>query len=258
MSKFIDKLNSVSQAVPRSMGFGSVQPVSLEPKLLLIANVTQDNVGRLSDYVGGADAGVLTISDLSSGVKILQQVCQSDPDIPWGGWLRDIDRRDIGQIVGVSADFVVFPATHTPLAILKNAEVGKILQVEASLGEGLLRTVDELPVDAALIAGEAEGEGFLTWHHLMLFQHMVNLLTKPVLVRIPPKVTAGELQVLWEAGVDGVIVEVGAGQPKERLKRLRQVIDKLTFPPQRKRGKTGALLPYVGKKSGIVAEEEEE
>ncbi len=258
MSKLVDKLNLVSQAVPRAMGFGSVQPVLPEPKLLLIASLTQESVGSAGDYVAGADAGLLTISDLSSGVKIMQQVCQRAPDIPWGGWLRDISRGDIGQMVKVGGDFVVFPAANTSLAVLQNAEVGKILQVEASLSEGLLRAVDELPVDAVLIAGEPEGGGFLTWHHLMLFHHLADLLTKPMLVCLPPKVTAGELQALWEAGVDGVIVEVGVGQPEKRLSKLRQAIDKLTFPPQRERGKTVTLLPYISEESGTVAEEEEE
>ncbi len=240
------------------MGFRSVQPVSPKPKLLLIASLMQDNIGSVGDDVAGADAGLLTISKLSSGAKALQQVCQSVPAIPWGGWLKDIGRGDIGQIVKIGADFVVFPAANTSLAILKNADVGRILQVEASLSEGLLMAVDELPVDAVLVAGEPEGEGFLTWHHLMLFHHLANLLTKPVLVRLPSKVTAGELQALWEAGVDGVIVEVGVGQPEKRLSKLRQAIDKLTFPPQRKLEKTKALLPYISKESGIVAEEEEE
>ncbi|MFC2047801.1 hypothetical protein ACFLTK_06005, partial [Chloroflexota bacterium] len=236
--------------------FRLVQPSSPKPKLLLIASLTQDNVDSLGDYVAGADAGLLTISKLSPGAKTLQQVCQSVPDIPWGGWLRDIGRGDIGQIVKVGGDFVVFPAANTSLVMLQNAEVGKILQVEASLGDGLLRAVNELPVDAVLIASEPEGE-HLTCHHLMLFHHLANLFTKPLLVCIPSKVTAGELQALWEVGVDGVIVESGVGQPEERLNKLRRAIDKLTFPPRCQQGQAEALLPYLSREPDVVTEEEE-
>lgn len=257
MSKFIDRLNQVSQAVPQSMGFKRAQPVSAKPKILLIASLAQASVGGLADYVAGADAGLLRIPKLSSEVKTLKEISRVMSDIPWGGWLRNINKEGIKQMVKVGCDFVVFPAANTPLAILQDSEMGKILEVEASLSEGLLRAVNELPVDAVLIAGEQE-EHFLTWHHLMLFQRFADLLTKPLLVSIPSNVAANELQALWEAGVNGVVTEVGVGQPAERLKELRQIIDNLAFPSQRKQGKIEALLPYIGGDSGTVAETEEE
>ena len=153
---------------------------------------------------------------------------------------------------------MVFPAANTSLAILQNDEVGKILEVEASLNEGLLRAVDDLPVDAVLIDGEQEEQHLLTWHDLMVFQHFAALLTKPLLVCVPSNVTDNELQALGEAGVSGVIVVVGGGQPAERTSELRQTIDKLTFPLQRRRRKAGALLPHITEETSIVTEEEEE
>jgi hypothetical protein len=92
----------------------------------------------------------------------------------------------------------------------------------------------------------------------MLFQHFANFLTKPLLVSIPSNATANELQALWEVGVDGVIVEIEAGQPVGRVSKLRQTIDKLSFPSRRKQRKTEALLPHIGQETGIVADEEEE
>ena len=180
------------------------------------------------------------------------------PDIPWGGWVKDIKHGEINKIVKAGCDFVVFPEASALLAVLQDNEVGKILEVGASLSEGLLRTVDELPVDAVLITNEQEGEYFLTWHHLMLYQRFATLLTKPLLVSVPSGVTASELQALWGAGVDGVVVGVGTGQPEERLNELRQAIDKLTFPSSRKRKKAEALLPHISGETGIEAEEEEE
>ena len=258
MSRFIDKLNQVSRVVPQSMGFRRAQPASEKPKILLIASLAEASVGGLADYVAGADAGLLRIPKLSSGAKTLKEISQAVPDIPWGGWLRNIGKGGIKQMAKAGCDFVVFPAANTPLALLQNDEIGKILEVESSLNEGLLRAVNELPIDAVLIAAEQEGEYFLTWHHLMLFQRFADLLTKPLLASIPPNVTANELQALWEAGVEGVIIEVGAGQPANRLKKLRQEIDKLAFPSQRKRGKAEALLPHIVREPSIVAEEEEE
>ena len=253
MSRLIDKLNRVSQAMSQPMGFRVAQPTSPKPKLLLIASLTEVNIDGLADYVAGADGGLLPIHQ-SSEAKALQKVSQAMPDIPWGVWLRDSGQAEIKQLVEADCDFAVFPAAKTSLAILQNDAVGKILEVEASLSDGLLRAIDALPVDAVLISGELREDYFLTWHHLMLFQHFANLLTKPLLVSIPSNATANELQALWVAGVDGVIVEVEAG----RVSKLRQAIDKLTFPPQRKPRKAEALLPYIGQERGTVTEEEEE
>ena len=258
MSRLIERLNQVSQTIPQSMGFKSTPQVLPKPRMLLIAELAQANVDGLADCVAGADAGLLHISNLIEGAKTLVEVCQVVTDIPWGGWLRDVGQGGMKQMVEAGCDFVVFPPANTSLAILQDDKLGKIIQVEASLSEGLLRAIDRLPVDAVLTAVEQEGEYFLTWHHLMLFQRFADLLTKPLLVSVPLNVTANELQTLWETGVEGVMVKVGVGQPEGRLKELRLVIDKLNFTSQRKWGKAEALLPYIGGERDIVAEEEEE
>jgi len=258
MSRFIDELNQVLQAVPQPIGFRAAQPVSEKPKMQLIASLAQANVEDLARYVTGANAGLLRIPKLSSGAKTLQKASQAVSHIPWGGWLGDSGQEGIKQIAKAGWDFVVFPAANTSLAILQIDEVGKILEVEVSLSEGLLRAVNELPVDAVLIAGEQKREYVLTWHHLMLFRRFADLLTKPLLVFIPSKVTANELQTLWEAGVNGVVVKVGVEQPAGRLQELRQTIDKLTLQSQHKWRKAEALLPHIGGETDIVTEEEEE
>lgn len=258
MSKFIDKLSLVSQVGLQPMGFRAAQGVPRKPRMLLIASLAQVDVDRLADCVAGADAGLLQIPKSSSGVKTLQQICQAMSDIPWGGWLRDIGREGIRQVVEAGCDFVVFPAANTSLAILQNDEVGKILEVEALLNEGLLKAVDDLPIDAVLVAGEQEKDYFLTWHHLMLFRRCADLLTKPLLVSVPSDIAASELQALWEAGVGGVVVKAGVEQPMGRLAELRQMIDKLTFPSPGKRRKVEPLLPYIRGEAESLSEEEEE
>ena len=275
MSRFIDKLNQTLRTGPQTMGFRRGQSVAPKPKILLVASLSQAGVSNLADWVAGADAGLLQISGLEEGIKTLCGYAEAVPDIPWGGWLRG-GMREI-SLKGVGCDFVIFPA-DTPLGVLentevgkiepagkkyaevglKNTEVGKILEVEAQLGEGLLKTIDELPVDGVLIAGKQE-EGYpLTWQHLMLFRHFADSVAKPLLVPIPSKVTANELQMLWEAGVDCVIVEVGATQPPGKLRKLREAIDKLTFPSPRRRGRAEALVPQVRSEGTEVEIETEE
>ena len=258
MSRFIDNLNRLLRAEPQPMGFKATQPALPRPRIQLVASLAQESVDHLAGYVAGADAGLLRISKVSSGAKTLQKISQTFSDIPWGGWLQDSGLEKVKQMVKVGCDFVVFPAINTPLTILQNDEVGKILEVEVSLSEGLLRATNELPVDAVLIASEQGESYFLTWQHLMLFQRFADLLTKPLLVPVPSTVTASELQALWEAGVGGVVVEVRVEQPQDRLKELHQAIDKLAFPSPRKREKAEPLLPRMVEEPSTITIEEEE
>ncbi len=256
MSRFIDKLKRVSQVAPQPIGFKAAQSVS-KPRLLLVASLSQADVDNLADYLAGADAGLLPIAKLTSAAKKVKEIAQLTSDIPWGGVLKDGGQSGTQRIVQAGGDFIVFPA-NTSLKVLEDEEVGKVLAVEASLDEGLLKAVDKLPADAVLILSKQQGEYFLTWHHLMLFRRFADLLTKPLLVSVPPNVTAGELQAIWEVGVDGVVVDVVVGQPVGRLKELRRIIDNLVLPSKRKRAKTAALIPRLRSETGIVTEEEEE
>jgi len=257
MSRLVEKLNQVSLAAPQPIGFRAGQSASPKPKMLLIASMPQVITDNLAAYVAGADAGLLPISQ-KSGVKALHEVSQAVPDLPWGAWLKDSGQAKIDEMVKASCDFVVFAADSTSIAIPPSDSFGKIIEVYVpTLSDGFLRAINDLPVDAVLIAQERSEEHSLTWHDLILFRHAANLLTKPMLVPIPANVMANELQTLWEAGVDGVIIEIGVGQPEGRISELRQAIDKLATPLGRKRGKAEALLPRIGQEKETVSEEEE-
>ncbi len=258
MSKFIEKLNRLSQEAPRSIGFRATQPASpARPKMQLVVSMAEGSVEPLADYIVGADAGLLRIST-NSTAKTLQKISKTMPDIPWGGWLQGDGSEAIKQVTQAGYDFVVFSATNTPLAILQDDALGKIVEVEASLGEGLLRAVNKLPVDAVLVAGEPPEGQSLTWQHLMLVRRLADLLIKPMLVTIPSKVTAAELQALWNAGVNGVVVEITAEQPQNRVKELSQIIDQLILPSPRREKIEPRVLPVFQEPSHEAAEEEEE
>ena len=248
MSKLIDRLNQMAKAMPQPIGFKTTPSTLPKAKILLIASMAP--ASNISDV----DA-ILT-SRLGSGSKTFSEIARSPADIPWGLFSEDASRRGFESVTEAGCDFVVFP-TSASLSIPEDDKTGKILQVEASLDEGLIRAINELPVDAVLITREQTGEYALTWQHLMLFQRFANLLAKPLLVNAPLNVTTGELQTLWKTGIEGVVVEIENKQAAGRLKELRRMIDTADFPPRR-RAKTEALLPRISRETGSVPEAEEE
>lgn len=252
MSKFINELKLVSQLGSPPMGFRTA-PSAAKPRILLVAALAEPNIEGLADYMAGADAGIVPIPKPSSAAKTIHKASQAMPSIPWGGWLKDTSGEGV-KLAEAGCDFIVFPP-ETALLTPQDSEVGKILEVGTSLNAGLLKAIDELPVDAVLTSSEPEKENLLTWHHLMLFRRCAELVTKPLLASVPPGVGASELQALWAAGVAGVLVET---PPQGRIAELRQIIDKLVFTLPSKRKKVEPLIPRIAAESGTVPEEEEE
>lgn len=259
MSKFIDKLTKLARGGSQPIGFRAKQELSAVLKMQLIARLSPENAKGLSDKLAGADAGLITVSETGQGIEILEELCVDYADILWGCWVAGASRAAIEKLTGAGGDFTVFSAADTPLDIINDDDTGRIMEVDSSIDEGLLRTANSLPVDAVLISEKGKGSSELTWQHLMLFRRFADLLTKPLLVTVPTKISAGELEALWEAGVKGIVVEVTAKTPKDALKKLRQAIDKLKTHPQRRQGKPDAILPgLVGKRETAAAEEDDE
>lgn len=257
MSQLIDMLNRVARTAPAPMGFRATRAATAKSQMLLIASLVQpESLTGLSGHISGADAVLLHVAG-NLEVKAVQKITRS-LDIPWGGWLKDVEPKSVDMIVGAGGDFVVFPPDSPVSAVPRDSETGKVLQVEPSQSEGLLRAAADLPVDAVLITDDAKGEGPLTWQRLMVLQRTASLLSKPLLVAAPPGLSADELKLLWDTGVDGVVIEVSQEQPADRLKELRRAAGGLTNSAQRKRGKTAALVPSLRMEVPPEIEEEEE
>lgn len=239
MSRFIDKLKQASQSESQPMGFRKEKSAS-RLRMLLVAEVKD-----------GADAGVVEGAD----AVLLEGTVKNPPektDLPVGIMLFG---SKAGKLEGI--DYVVFKP-ETPVIIAGDEKTGKVIAVEASLEMGLLRALEDLPLDALFIVSDRTQTQVVTWQYLMLCKRFSAISGKPVLAAVSPDVSQGELQLLWEVGVDGVVVKVAPEQPVERLRELRQMIDGLILPSRRKRMKARAIVPSPGEVATPVTEEEEE
>ena len=256
MSRFIDKLKQASQTETQPMGFRKEKAVA-KPRLLLVARLIRADIDKPVGLVAGADAGLLTIKKPVPGIKELKKLIKAVPSIPWGLWLDGISSKGEKQVTEVGCDFLVFPL-EMPLEVPDSDEIGKVLVVEALLERDLVRAIDKLPVDALFIAGQQAEGSYLTWHHLMLCRRFADLSNKPLLVLVPLDIAGDGLQLLWEAGVDGVVVEVSPGQPAGGFKKLRQIVDSLTPPSRRKRIKARAIVPQVKEEAAPMIDDDTE
>ena len=247
MSQFIERLQQLNHTTPQPMGFHRGAPTPDKPRMLLIADFegNEDNTG-LIDAAGNADAVILTSGE--SAVSLPKNAL-------WGVRLAETGEAKINQSVKSDADFIIFPADGMVMGIPNLADTGKVMQISASLDEGLVKTINRLPVDAVLITAD-KNDVFYTWHQLMQWQRITALLHKPIMLILPRSIGKEELQTLWEIGIDGVVLGVNLIK-QNGINKLHKIISDLP-PRSALKNRKDALLPAPQEKSETTAEIDEE
>ncbi|HEY93756.1 MAG TPA: hypothetical protein G4O15_02300 [Dehalococcoidia bacterium] len=230
MSKFIDKLNKLIRVESTPIGFRRDQTASSARKIQLVSLVLKSEADS-----SGVDAILFDIRDKGIESDLLSGV---PGDITWGAWLKSPKQKELKQLKDAGCDFIVFPAESTPLEIIEEQEIGKVLEIDTSISDPVLRSIVELPVDAVLVSVVSGKDNPLTWYDLMILQRFGGFSKKPLFARVPAKVSSSELEALWEVGVMAIVTE-------GKTDKLRKTIDKADFTKARKREKNEPVIRQV-------------
>ncbi len=251
MSKFVDKLQSLSKAAATPIGFHSFVSELKSPSMLLVAGLsgTQVKEAKIVSDVN-ADAGLILSEGTSA--KVVKQMVETVGNVPLGIFVKGMSEEKINELTSVGCDFMVFDI-RIPAAVLHREGVGKFLMIEPSLDQGLVRAVNSLEVDGVFITSKG-GDSFVAVEYLLVCRRFVELLEKPVITALPSSVTKAELTSLWQAGVDGVVAP--SAQSVEALAELKKMISDLPRGARGRRAKAGVILPHYG--VGVAEEEDEE
>jgi len=250
MSKFVDKLHSLSKSSTTPIGFHPSVSALKSPAMLLIAGLSETQVKEAKIVADvNADAGLI----LSEGpsAKVVNQFVEAVGNVPLGVFVKGMSEEKINELVSLGCDFVVFDI-RIPAAVLHKEEVGKFLMIESSLDQGFVRAINSLEVDGVFISNKGE-DSFIAVEHLLVCRRFVEILEKPVIMALPSLVTKAELTSLWQAGVDGVVAP--PTQSVEALTELKKMISDLPKGARGRRAKADVKLPHYG---GLVAGEEDE
>ena len=230
MSVFIDKLNKLTHTESATMGFRRDQATSSSKKIQLVSLVLNSEGDN-----SGTDALLLDVRE--KGIEA-ESIAGMSGDLPWGAWLKEVRQKELKQLKDTGCDFIVFPAESTPLEIIEEQDMGKILEIDTAIDDPVLRSIVELPLDAVLVSVGQGKNNPLTWYDLMVLQRFGGFPKKPLLARIPAKASSGELEALWEAGVMAVVTD-------GNIDKLMKTIDKADFTKARKREKNEPVIRQV-------------
>ncbi|MFC1919770.1 hypothetical protein ACFLWX_03155 [Chloroflexota bacterium] len=248
MSKLVDKLKTTAEGAVPAIGF-RVTAKSVKPApILLIAKVAG---GRGIDDVAksGVDAVLFAKSDSGK----MQDVVTKAGDIPCGVILGNVNGGEIAELKESGCDFLVSSPVDAPVSVLKEEGLGKILRIPVSLEMSTIRGIGRIGADAILLVRDEEKD-YITIQFLMACHFMGDAVRKPLMAEVPAGIGSDDITVLWEAGVDGLVIESSG----KRLKELRKVINSLPSAAKRRRGGEAALIPRPSESMTMLGEDDED
>ena len=228
MSKLLEKLERSAKGSPTRLGFGPATSREKVPPVIFVGAIAKEHTkGAKALAQAGGDAVVLRVPRADS--PEVGQLQKSLDNLPWGLWAEHLEGEKVEDLKKQGCDFLVLDAERTPLEAVEEGDTARILAVRADMEERLLHTLEDLPVDAILL--QLPDTTFpLTLHHLMLISVVRGMTFKYLLLERPSLPTTRELELLRDAGVDGLVVDVAATTIQE-LSQFRQQLQDL---PKRK------------------------
>jgi hypothetical protein len=244
----LDKLERIWAGKAQPLGFGPQTSKVKSPAMAIVARLSpgKPDVAALTGEEG-ADAFLVPIDDLERAAETLSRVSKAAGDIPFGVSVAAVTKDDVERLIELGCDFLLFNANEVPAAILSETRIGKVMEVDPSLSDGLGRTIARLPIDAVFFSAE---QGPLTVRQLMDYARLAGLVGKPSLAALPSVLRREDIEGLWQAGIRGLVLT----PERKRLSQVKEIIQSLPAIKRRAEKGMDVMLPAVESPS----EEEEE
>ena len=253
MSKFLERMERITVAAPGGMGFGAAR-TEKTPAVALVGLVSGSyakGLKAVSDL--GLDAVILSGIDDAGGLKRIEK---SLPSLPWGVKTSSLTESSAQEFRDSGCDILAFSLENTDASALVADDAARILYVDPDIEERELRTISALPVDVLILpmTGVSGPWGLAQVASVAAISRRVD---KYILVEVSGTPSDKDLEVLRNAGVDGLVLDVAA-VGADALEKLKSAA--LALPKQRSsgRGRNSAIVPSSVFPSSSAPEPEEE
>jgi hypothetical protein len=245
VSKLLDKLEQIAKGYTKPLGFASAASKSKAANMVIVAAIDDSDSAAANTAAECADA-VLVNSLAGKSVT-------GKAKLPWGIYIEKASEKQLAGIKDSGCDFILLNTQDSPIAPLQEEKLCRMIEIDPAMPDGLIRAVNQLPVDIVLI----DGDSSVSMKRLLACQHAANMIGKHLLARVPLTISKGELRELWETGMAGVVVSV-TGDSKKGLSDLRQAVDALPAARRKRASKTSATIPQIASSDSSEEEEPDE
>jgi len=216
LSKLADLLKQASQAYTRPIGFGAMTARSTPLPMVLIAEVDSAAAAGVEAAIAAGAQAVLAPAAGTAAVTAAKAAVAKGT---LGATLDDGTKDDVARLEKDGCEFVVLRSTGLPADVLTADSLEKLLEVDASWPDALIRGVEVLPL-AGIVYRIPAGEP-LTIQQLLLCRRVAGLAGKPLFVAVPAGLGGAAAQPLRAAGAVGLLVPAAAaGEFRDAIKAL--------------------------------------
>lgn len=253
MSKFIDRINLVSDSRSSPIGFKKRSSDSIIPSILLILDIS-NLIGTKSkeDINIEADAVVLNISAID--VATISWFAKTINAVPVGIKLGKENKQNIGIFEANGIDFVIFDLA-TQIDGLDHEGLGKILKINRSLPTGMIKAIKDLSINIDCVMvdntkNEIDIELLLQCH---AFTNIVNI---PLIISVANSPSISEMIELSNANIRALILPPGTSS--EKIKQLKDDIASLPKASKKKMTHRPLIppIPIISKEEEIEEDDE--
>lgn len=257
MSKLLEKLERISEGSGQPIGFGAAVNRTKIAPMLIIASVPAADA-QLSGVIGkeGIDAVLITVENLAKDKKVLAKIDNTEMSVPWGVYMDAVNKEEIEQLIGMGCDYVIFGPARTQATILNEDRIGKVLTIDPTLTDSMIRTISRLSVDAVFLSPVSKEEPHFTVQQLMVYERLAGGTGKHLLAAFPSGKPPADIESLWGLGVRGVAIDLTSEQLEQRLTQIKEAIQKLPSTRKKPKEKIRPTLPVGKEVSSEVAESE--
>lgn len=246
MGDLLDKFERASKGTVQPLGFGgAAKREKVAPMLLLGAVDAGDDAQAKLAIDTGVDAVIVSARGAAKKADVDKSI-KAAKGLTVGVWVDEAAEKD-----PTGADFQVFSSEATPIGSLSGENRTNVMQVVPELEDGLLKTIEHLPVDVFLVSlADADK---LTVSQLMRLARVRGATSRWLLAHLGKLPTQAELEQLREAGVAGIVVDL-ASQGADGLKECMAALLELPHEvPERNKHRNVATLPSAGLRSATPA-----
>jgi len=237
VSELIKKLERISREKAQPLGFGGIAR-NKSSAMMLIAQLPQAQAGIGNSISEEVDALLFDVKDSDGRVELLSK--EAIGLVPWGIRLATADLGELGELADAGCDYLVFKP-EVPARIVVEERMGKVLEVDTSLGDSLARAIGQIPLEAILLRNDDESP--LSVQQLLDYQRLIAFAGTLAIALLPSDIS--DLEALWGVGVRGVVVDVSGEDRHEKLSMVKEAIRRLPASRRKPRERISPILPAV-------------
>ena len=224
MGKLIDTLNRTGQDSGPKLGFGARDADNTSSFTIVTQLAKLDNASAGAAVQNGAAAIGGPASARKKGTGVAAKALGLDARVACGS---------AGLASG--ADFSIVNPTQPLGDSLSNQDTDLVLSIPADAPDETIRALEALPIDAIVLEAPTPPESI---EDLVPYYRVARSTSKPILARAPLAATDAHLVALRDAGVSGLLVEVG-GDQYDALRSLNARVQGLPAPKRRAKQSAG-------------------